>query len=81
MEMVRILRKMADTIEKNQDQTFGGVAVIIPPKDGPSIEILSLDNREDGMLFYSNIKTMAERAFEDLVAEEKKRQAYGYGPR
>lgn len=68
---------MADTIDLNEGKSFGGAVVIIPPKGGTPIEMLVLDSREDGMQFYTSIKTMVEIAYNELLQIEQQKRTFG----
>ncbi len=70
-------RAMADSIDNNEGKPFGGAVVIIPPGGGDAIEVLVLDSREDGLQFFSNIKTMADVAYNKLLQEEQQKRVYG----
>lgn len=62
-------RMMADRIEKNQDEPFGGVALIIPPGDTDgrgSVELLKLDPAPDAAIFWGEIKSKADEAVMEL---------------
>jgi hypothetical protein len=70
-------RKMAESIDLNEGKPFGGAVVIIPPGDGPAIEILTMDSREDGLQFYSNIKTLADIEYNNLLKREQEKRVFG----
>lgn len=70
-------RAMADSIDLNAAKPFGGAVVIIPPGDGPPIEILTLDSREDGLQFYTNIKTLADIEYNNLLKREQEKRVFG----
>jgi hypothetical protein len=70
-------RKMAESIDLNEGKPFGGAVVIIPPGDGPAIEILNIDSREDGLQFYSNIKTLADIEYNNLLKREQEKRVFG----
>ncbi len=70
-------RAMADSIDNNEGKPFGGAVVIIPPGGGDAIEMLVLDSREDALQFYTNIKTMAELAYNELLQKEQQKRVYG----
>ena len=76
-----ILRRLADQIDKNDADTFGGVAVIVPPQDaGAPIEILILDPAKNAAQFYATIKTRLEGQLADLEVLQRQAQA-GFGRR
>jgi hypothetical protein len=70
-------RAMADAIDLNVGKPFGGAVVIIPPGDDVPIEMLILDSREDGLQFYSTIKTMAEVAYNNLLVKQQQNKVFG----
>ena len=75
-----ILRRLADQIDKNDADSFGGVAVIVPPQDaGAPIELLILDPARNAAQFYATIKTRLEAQLEDL--QNQQRTAQGFGQR
>lgn len=71
------LRAMADAIDLNDGKPFGGAVVIIPPAGGKPIEMLILDSREDGLQFYTSIKTMVEIAYNELLQSEQQKRTFG----
>lgn len=70
-------RAMAEAIDLNEKKPFGGAVVIIPPGDGPAIEILTMDSREDGLQFYANIKTLADIEYNNLLKKEQEKRVFG----
>jgi hypothetical protein len=76
-----ILRRLADQIDKNDNSTFGGVAVIVPPENGGDpIEVLILDPKKNAAQFYATIKTRLEGQLADLETSQRQQQA-GFGRR
>jgi hypothetical protein len=68
-EIADIFRRMADRIEKNAAEPFGGCALIIPPVDIQNtqqkptmIEMLKLDPNSDFVIFWGEIKSKADQA-------------------
>lgn len=61
---------MARRIDKNRDEGFAGAFVIAPPV-GESIENLFLNNSADPIIFWTNLKTMAEQAIDDLSQKQQ----------
>jgi hypothetical protein len=77
---VEILRRVADQIEKMNADTFGGVAVIVPPQDGgESIEVLILDPKKNLAQFYSMIQTRLQ--IDTVELDARARQQQGGFPR
>ena len=71
-----ILRRLADQIDLNAADSFGGVAVIVPPQDaGDPIEILILDPTRNASQFYATIKTRLENQLVDLEVKMRQAQA------
>ena len=70
-------RAMAEAIDLNIGKPFGGAVVIIPPGDDVPIEMLILDSREDGLQFYTSIKTMADVAYRNLLEKEQSKKVFG----
>jgi hypothetical protein len=68
---------MAEAIDLNEGKPFGGAVVIIPPGDGPPVEILTMDSRQDGLQFYSNIKTLADIEYNNLLKREQEKRVFG----
>ena len=76
-----ILRRVADQIDRMGEDTFGGVAVIVPPVDGGApIEVLILDPAKNAAQFYATIKTRLEGQLADLEVQARQQQA-GFGRR
>lgn len=61
-----ILRRMADTLEKNNNAFFGGLAVIIPPQGGEAIEVMILDPATNLPQFWSLIQTRMQLSIKAL---------------
>lgn len=69
-------RKMADRIERNADEPFGGVMLVIPPGDEPSvIELLKLDPTPDATSFWAELKGRCDEAVHDLSSAARNSQA------
>lgn len=74
-------RKMADRIEKNADEPFGGVYLICPPgEEVEPIEMLKLDGKSDGAIFWGEISSKANEAVQELTNAARNAQA-GFGRR
>ena len=68
---------MADRIEKNADEPFGGCVLIVPPGEGAkTIEILKLDNDPDAAVFWGEITTKAATAVHELQAANARNMAF-----
>jgi hypothetical protein len=66
-EIAARFRVMADRIEKNESEPFGGAALIIPPgEQGMVVEVLKLDPAPDAAIFWGEIKSKADEAVHDL---------------
>ena len=71
-------RTMAQAIDHNAGETFGGAAVIIPPANGGEpIELLILDLKADPAQFWSTIKTRIEIKLAELDDLRRNNQAFG----
>lgn len=79
--VVALLRRMADHVERNAPaNSFGGLAVIVPPANGGDpIEVLILDTKGDVAQFYATIQSRIAMAVSDL--DEIKRRQQGFGMR
>jgi hypothetical protein len=80
-EIAERFRRMADLIEKNQDEDFGGAAVIVPPRhqsnqDLKSIEILKLDPAPDAAIFWGEIRSRSDEAVADLTNQIRQMSAF-----
>ena len=75
------LRRMADHVERNSDaNSFGGLAVIIPPANGGDpVEMLILDSKGDVGQFYATIQSRLTMRLSEL--EERMRTQRGFGVR
>jgi hypothetical protein len=70
-------RRMADLIEKNEAEPFGGAAVIVPPNDQAAIvQILQLSPEPDGALFWGLIRSKADEAVADLMQQQRTQQSF-----
>lgn len=73
-----MFRRMADRMDLNEKDGFGGAFVIVPPKDGGEPrETLILDAGVNPEVFW----TVVKRACEDEIAKisEKQRMDQGFG--
>lgn len=61
---------MATLIHENENESFAGAFVIVPPNGEPPIELLLL-TAPDPAMFWSMIKTKAEIAMQELAAKEQ----------
>lgn len=68
---------MAARIRKNADEGFAGAFVVVAP-DGESIENLFLNNTGDPVIFWSNLKTIAEMTINDLENKAKAGQHFRF---
>lgn len=72
-----ILRRVADQIEKMDADTFGGVAVIVPPQDGGDpIEVLILDPKKNIGQFYSTVLTRVQFEMGEMEQRSRQQQAF-----
>jgi hypothetical protein len=74
-----IFRKMAERLEKNEGEPFGGAAVIIPPgefNEAIAVQMLSLDPAPDGALFWGQIRSKADEAVADLAQRARQQNAF-----
>lgn len=75
-EIADRFRRMADRIEKNDGEPFGGCAVIVPPGDEVvGVEILELDPAPDASIFWAKIRSKADEAVSDLGVAARNSQA------
>ncbi len=76
-----ILRRVADQIDKMDADTFGGVAVVVPPADsGEPIEFLIIDPKKNAAQFYATIQTRISNEIVSLETLQRQQQA-GFGRR
>lgn len=63
---------MADRIDLNAEQGFGGAFVIMPPgADQKARVLLMLDNAENPAMFWAALQTTAQLALQELQQEEE----------
>lgn len=61
------LRAMADKLERNDDGSFGGAVLILPPPNaGDPIETIILDANQDAGQFYVILQSKLTKAITDL---------------
>lgn len=76
-----ILRRVADQIDRMNSDTFGGVAVVVPPADsGDPIEFLIIDPTKNAAQFYATIQTRIANEITNLETMQRQQQA-GFGRR
>lgn len=67
---------MADRIEKNDGEPFGGAVLIFPPGEAATVvEILNLDPTPDAAIFWATIRTKADEAASNLQSQARQHQA------
>ena len=72
-----ILRRLADQIDKMNADTFGGVAVVVPPADsGEPIEFLIIDPKKNAAQFYATIQTRISNEIANLETLQRQAQAF-----
>jgi hypothetical protein len=71
--------KMAERIQHNEDATFGGACVLVPPGGGKALELLMLDTAEDEGQFWATILTRIQVAINEN--DQRKLQARNFGVR
>lgn len=71
-------RRMADRIEKNGAEPFGGAALIVAPGDGDllSVELLKLDPKPDAAMFWGEIRSKADEAVAELSANQRMQNSF-----
>lgn len=75
-EIADRFRAMAARIEKNADEPFGGCYIIIPPGDeAQPMEMLKLDGKSDGAIFWGEINSKAAESVQELTNAARNVQA------
>lgn len=74
IEASKAFSEMAELIEKNDK--FSGAFVIVSP-DGEVTTYFQVDNKNNEAVFWSNVKTMASMAIDELDAASRGQQAFG----
>jgi len=70
--------EMAQAIEHNEKQGFGGAVVIVPPEGGGEpISLLMLDSSGDPAQFYSTIMTRIQLVLQRLQDEKQRVASFG----
>lgn len=62
----RMTQRIGDTV----DHKFAGAVVVVPPT-GPAIELLLLDESQDGAAFWSLASTKIQIAANDFLESDK----------
>lgn len=71
-------RAMADAIERNEGDIFGGAFVVVPPPEaGDPLETLILDSKQDPAQFWMLLKTKCDIALGQLDQKQRAGQAFG----
>jgi hypothetical protein len=72
-----MFRRMADRMDLNEKDGFGGAFVIVPPKDGGvPLETLILDANLDPTQFWILMKTKAEDQIARLADNQRQMQGF-----
>lgn len=74
-----LFRKMAERIELNKDEAFGGAFVVVPPGDeSEPFSSLILDAESDPSSFWGILKAKCDIALSKLdMAERQKKSGFG----
>lgn len=64
-----ILRRVADLIERNPSNSFGGAAVVLPP-EGAHIEVLILDPSVNLAQFWSALQGRIALTLQELDGQQ-----------
>lgn len=73
-------REMADRIDLNKGQGFGGAFCIVPPGDGTPLTTLILDADSSPAAFWAIVKAKADIALAELD-DKQRQQASPFGRR
>lgn len=65
-KLAQELREMADRMEQNGPEYFGGAFVVIPPVPGEVVKTLVLDKAQDPAQFWALLKTKCDMALAGL---------------
>lgn len=77
-EIAARFRAMADAVELNGAQPFGGAFVVIPPENGGEVlETLILDNRQDVAQFWGFLKVKAQMQETLIDTQQRLNPAFG----
>ena len=76
-EIAAKFRIMADRIEKNAEEPFGGCVMIFPPGEDPkSVELLWLDAKTDIPSFWGTIRAKCDIAVTEYSEKSRMGQAF-----
>ena len=75
-KLAQELREMAERMEKNGAEYFGGCFVVIPPQGNDPVKTLILDKSQDVAQFWGTLKTKVDMALSGI--EEQLRATRGY---
>lgn len=67
---------MAERVERNGDDHFGGAAVIVAP-DGKVISLLMVDDSKDQAQFWATIKTRVQLEMQAMSEVQRLGDAFG----
>jgi hypothetical protein len=74
--------RMADKIRHNAENGFAGAFVIVPPGDGPAIEVLILEPASNEAVIWGQIKARIEMRLADIEDAQRRGQTgWGMNPR
>ena len=76
-EIADRFRQMADRIEKNSDEPFGGCVMIFPPGENPEpVELLWLDVKTDPAQFWGAIRGKCDFAMVEVSNQARTGMAF-----
>ena len=68
-EAAALFRNIAERLEKNTDEEFGGVFLIVPPEGGGEpIDGMFLASKPNPVSFYASMQGQVEMAIEEFKA-------------
>lgn len=70
-------RAMADKVEKNGSESFGGAVVVYPPGGSDPVQYLVLDAQQDPAMFWGNLKTKCDIALVSIEQQSRNQTAFG----
>ena len=71
-----VLRAMAEKLDTNRENGFGGCFLLIPP-DGTIKELMLLNNSPDLAMFWSLVQTTAQIALQELQDDQRQTTTFG----
>lgn len=79
MKPAEYFRRMADLLEKNEDEPFGGALLAVPPGEGSPVQVVLFDSEQKLAQFWGLVQSRAQIAISEAEQKVGQTRAFGRG--